>query len=134
MLEGATLRVEDTEGNVVIPEWISTGEAYESEGELVLGHTYRLVEVKAPEGYAIANPIEFTVPDDEVKPEENKVITVSMTDVKITKIVPPDTSIKTGDDTPLLPYALFTMFGFVGIVSTITVKVKDRKKEKAAKK
>jgi hypothetical protein len=130
MLEGATLRVEDTEGNVVIPEWISTDEPYVSEGELVIGHTYRLVEVKAPDGYAVANPIEFTVTDDKVKPDENKVITISMTDVKITKIVPPDTSIKTGDDTPIIPYVLFAMFGFAGLISTAALKLRDRKKLK----
>ena len=133
-LSGATLRIEDMEGNVVIPEWISTEEPFISEGQLVLGQTYRLVEVKAPEGYKVADPIKFTIPDDEVKPGENKVITLSMTDVKITKVVPPDTTVQTGDETPLLPYAMFTIFGFVGIVSTVTVKVKDRKKAKAGKK
>ena len=62
MLPGAELEVRDKEGNVV-DKWTSDGTAHEIEN-LRVGETYTLVEVKAPEGYAIATPITFTVADD----------------------------------------------------------------------
>lgn len=61
-LPGATLQVVDGEGAVVL-EWTSGEDPCLIEG-LVPGETYTLVEVAAPEGYEVAEPIEFTVEKD----------------------------------------------------------------------
>lgn len=60
-LEGAHLQVLDTSGQL-IDEWISDGSAHRIKG-LTVNETYQLIETIAPEGYSIANPIEFTVKD-----------------------------------------------------------------------
>lgn len=62
MLPGAELEVYDSKGNLV-DSWTSDGSAHEIEN-LKIGETYTLVETKAPEGYAIATPITFTVEDN----------------------------------------------------------------------
>ncbi|MCD8336107.1 MAG: hypothetical protein LUD18_02330 [Lachnospiraceae bacterium] len=61
-LEGATLTVTDSEGNVV-DTWVSTTEEHPVSG-LTVGETYTLTEEIAPAGYAKASSIEFTVEDD----------------------------------------------------------------------
>ena len=75
-LAGATLRVTDA-GGKKIDEWVSDGKAHEIKG-LVVGQTYTLTEVKAPEGYVTADPVKFTVRDTD------SVQTVTMKDVKTT--------------------------------------------------
>ena len=62
-LAGATLRVTDADGQK-IDEWVSDGKAHEIKS-LVVGQTYTLTEVKAPEGYVTADPVKFTVRDTE---------------------------------------------------------------------
>jgi uncharacterized surface anchored protein len=59
MIAGAKLEVRDSEGQVV-DAWTSDGTAYPVSG-LKAGQTYTLVEAEAPEGYVLADPIEFTV-------------------------------------------------------------------------
>ena len=59
MIAGAKLEVRDSEGQVV-DAWTSDGNAYPVSG-LKAGQTYTLVETEAPEGYVLADPIEFTV-------------------------------------------------------------------------
>jgi uncharacterized surface anchored protein len=59
MIAGAKLEVRDSEGQVV-DAWTSDGTAYSVSG-LKAGQTYTLVETEAPEGYVLADPIEFTV-------------------------------------------------------------------------
>ena len=59
MIAGAKLEVRDSEGQVV-DAWTSDGTAYPVSG-LKAGQTYTLVETEAPEGYVLADPIEFTV-------------------------------------------------------------------------
>ena len=61
-LPGAELEVRDEEGNVV-DSWTSDGKPHAIKG-LEVGKNYTLVETKAPDGYAIAKPITFTVADD----------------------------------------------------------------------
>ena len=67
-LEGATLQVTDADGNV-IEEWVSDGTPHVITGKLIAGKTYTLVETIAPEHYEIADPIEFTVEEDDTKNE-----------------------------------------------------------------
>ncbi len=59
-LEGVELRLTHTETQKVILEWISGLEPVLFKG-LEIGETYVVEEVKAPEGYFLADPIEFTV-------------------------------------------------------------------------
>ena len=81
-LAGAKLQVKDSDGNIV-DEWTSTDTPHYIEGKLIAGETYTLHEEYAPNGYVIANDIEFTVSKD------GSVDTVTMIDdttkVKISK-------------------------------------------------
>ena len=58
-IEGAKLQVMDNEGNI-IDEWVSEAESHIVSG-LEEGETYTLIEIAAPDGYEIADQIEFTV-------------------------------------------------------------------------
>lgn len=62
-LPGAKLIIIDEDGNTV-EEWTSTNEAHYIEGKLIVGKTYTLREITAPDGYEIANDIQFTVNED----------------------------------------------------------------------
>ena len=62
-LPGATLQVIDKCGEVV-EEWISTTKPHYIEAKLIAGATYTLREIIAPNGYLMANDIEFTVNSD----------------------------------------------------------------------
>ena len=81
-LAGAKLEVRDADGNVV-DSWVSDGTAHPVSG-LKVGGTYTLVETEAPEGYAIASPVIFTV-SEEAEDEElslmNKQVLVTKTDI-----------------------------------------------------
>ena len=61
-LEGAHIQILDKNGNVV-EEWDSTKEAHEVTG-LKTGETYTLRETVAPDGYAVAEDITFTIEAD----------------------------------------------------------------------
>ena len=58
-VEGAELEVRDLNGKT-IDRWV-TGSEYHYISGLVAGHSYILFEMKAPDGYALANPVAFTV-------------------------------------------------------------------------
>lgn len=62
-LPGAKLIIIDEDGNTV-EEWTSTNEAHYIEGKLIVGKTYTFREITAPDGYEIANDIQFTVNED----------------------------------------------------------------------
>ncbi|MBR1764116.1 MAG: NPXTG-anchored protein [Ruminococcus sp.] len=62
-LPGAKLIVIDEDGNTV-EEWVSTSEAHYIEGKLIVGKTYTLREITAPDGFEIANDIQFKVNED----------------------------------------------------------------------
>lgn len=62
-LPGATLQIIDKDGNI-IEEWISTSEPHMIEGKLKASEEYTLRETIAPDGYAIANDITFSVSED----------------------------------------------------------------------
>lgn len=61
LLAGATLKLVDSEGNV-IAEWTTDGSIKEFV-KLNVGETYTLVEISAPNGYVIAESLEFKVED-----------------------------------------------------------------------
>jgi uncharacterized surface anchored protein len=62
-LAGATIQIIDKNGNIV-DEWISATEPHLIEGVLVAGEKYTLHETVAPNGYVIANDVEFTVSEN----------------------------------------------------------------------
>ena len=76
-VEGAQMTVTDKETGKAVDTWTSGNEAHPISG-LEVGKTYTLTEVTAPEGYAVAESIEFTVPDD----GQNQ--TLSMKDKRVT--------------------------------------------------
>lgn len=59
-LPGATIQIIDKDGKIV-EEWISATEPHFIEAELIAGEKYTLHETSVPDGYVIANDIEFTV-------------------------------------------------------------------------
>lgn len=61
-VSGAKLQILDKDKKV-IEEWTSDGKDHLIEAKLVVGETYTLHEVSAPDGYTIAKDIEFTVKD-----------------------------------------------------------------------
>lgn len=58
-LPGAGLKVVDKDGNV-IDEWVSGEKPHNIKG-LTRGETYTLIETISPDGYTIANSVDFTV-------------------------------------------------------------------------
>ena len=65
-LKGAVLRVEELTDSKdkFVEEWTTDGTDHEINGKLVVGKTYRFSEIKAPNGYSLAAPIDFNVSDD----------------------------------------------------------------------
>ena len=63
-IKGAHLKITDENGNSVI-EWTCEEKENVIQGVLKEGGRYILKEVQAPFGYEIADPIDFTVSDDE---------------------------------------------------------------------
>lgn len=60
LLAGAKLQILDS-GKKVVEEWTTDTKAHKITGVLAAGKTYTLHEVSAPEGYAVADDISFTV-------------------------------------------------------------------------
>lgn len=89
-LAGATLQVIDKNGKI-IEEWISGSEPHYIEAVLIAGETYTLREITAPDGYKVANDIEFTVNTD------GTVTEVVMKDEAVIVTVPTTPSVPTGD-------------------------------------
>ena len=116
-LPGATLQIIDENGEIV-EEWVSTTEPHYIEGKLIAGKTYTLKEIIAPDGYEIANAIEFTVSTDGTVDE------VVMRD----ELTPEET--KTGD-TGRNPLGYLLLF--VGICFTVFGAVIGRKEDENEK-
>lgn len=104
-LAGATLQIIDDKCNVV-EEWVSTNEPHYIEAQLIAGKTYTLTETAAPDGYTIANSIDFTVNAD------GTVTPVVMYDEPIPDT--PDTP--TGDTTSRLLGILMIAAGLVMVL------------------
>ena len=117
-LVGAGLQIQDNDGRVV-EEWTSGAEPHILSGVLTAGEDYQLVEVKAPDGYSLAESVNFTVPDEAVEAGMNKVISVVMKDAPIRmKVVKSDKA--TGKS---LSGSVFTITGsFTGGVTSCDIK------------
>ncbi len=81
-IPGAKLQLLDEEGEV-IEEWISGGQPHPVEAVLTPGQNYTLREMLAPDGYAYAPEIRFTVSEDGIA--EQVVMTDGPTRVSVTK-------------------------------------------------
>ena len=73
-LANAVLAVYDKSGKEM-DRWVSEAAAHDITGKLIVGETYTLRELKAPEGYFLAADMVFTVP-------ENGIVTLEMKDQK----------------------------------------------------
>lgn len=120
LLPGATLQIEDAEGNVVKYctdekgnksaecKWVSTDKVYKIEG-MPLG-TYYLVEILSPEGFELnSNKIEFVINS---KDEVIEVIMENQLEVKV-----PDTL--SSKSTLLLAIAMFDIALGIGIITYV---------------
>lgn len=61
-LKGATLAVMEQDTGFIVDQWISNGNAHKIKG-LINGKQYTLQEIKAPEGYELASPVNFIAKD-----------------------------------------------------------------------
>ncbi|MCD7894402.1 MAG: hypothetical protein LUG60_12010 [Erysipelotrichaceae bacterium] len=82
-VEGATIQVIDEDNNIV-DEWISTNETHAISG-LEEGKTYILHEEVAPNGYYVANDIEFTISNDKVNEYHTIIDEKILTDIQVIK-------------------------------------------------
>ena len=121
-LAGATLQVIDKDGNI-IEEWVSGTEAHYIEAKLIAGETYTLREITAPQGYNVANDIEFTVKAD------GSVTEVVMKDEAIIVTVP-TTNPPTGDP-GRSPLGLVMLI--IGLCGIFYVSAKSKKMAKEIK-
>ena len=112
-LEGAKLQIID-KNNKVVEEWISTKEQHIV--DLYVGETYTLRETIAPEGYAIAEEIKFTVEDN------GKVVQ----QVKMYDDLLPVSKAKTGDDTKMVGLCMVAVTSLVILLGVVAF---SRKKE-----
>ena len=112
-LEGATLQIKDKNGNV-IDEWVSEKTPHKITG-LKVGETYTMLEVIAPVNYKLAQEKEFSVSDT------GEVQKITMYD----ELMPVAKKVKTGDDTSLIYFTIFSisLFVFAGL---IIIKRKDK--------
>ena len=91
-LIGAVLQIIDKDGKV-IDEWTTTAERHYLDGILTAGETYTLHEVSAPDGYVLAEDIQFTVSKDGSVDEINMVddttkVHITKTDITGDKEIP----------------------------------------------
>ena len=91
-LPGAMLQIIDENGNIV-EEWISTNKPHFIEAELIAGKKYALHETVAPDGYVIANDVEFTV-------SKNGTVDIVIMQDDTTKVKISKKDITTGEELP----------------------------------
>ena len=104
-LPGATLVVKDKDGNV-LDEWVSTSEPHIIKN-LTVGETYTLSETIAPDGYKIAQSIDFKIKDT------GEVQNVVMYD----ELLPSSGGVNTSDDTSTGAMAALVSVSTLGMVS-----------------
>ena len=145
-VKGAALRIEDADGKL-IDEWVTDGNVHEVNRVLAVGKTYTLIETEAPEGYELAEDIEFTVSDEKVAAGEDVVVTITMVDKKSTTTTETTTEVtttetttgtttetttedhpgpNTGDGAPIIPIAVIL---FVSLAGCGVIVIGKRRKE-----
>ncbi len=106
LLAGAELQILDLSGNI-IRDFVTDGNEYQLDGVLEAGKTYVLHEVKAPDGYKVADDIFFTVNKD------GSVNSIEMIDLKEnSEVIERRTNLilyKVDQDENLLEGASFTL-------------------------
>ena len=85
-LPGAKLQILSGNGKEILESWTSTNEEYKVTKKLKAGESYILREIEAPDGYAIADDVKFTVNKDGsttkvVMKDAPTSVTVSKTDL-----------------------------------------------------
>ena len=119
-LPGAKLIIIDEDGNTV-EEWVSTNEAHYIEGKLIVGKTYTLREITAPDGYEIANDIQFTVNEDGSVAEVVMYDEHTPTDTPHT-VTPPVSNPHTGSAVQNTAFAGLAVAGLLMVVSAVRKK------------
>ncbi|MDD3220125.1 MAG: SpaA isopeptide-forming pilin-related protein [Lachnospiraceae bacterium] len=146
LLAGATLRITNEDGTRVegVEDWVSSDkEGHRIDGILVENRTYILTELSAPDGYAIADPIKFTISDKKVGPNEDFVQVWEMIDKKIpvtvtptpdnkkptgtTSITPVNTNaVQTGDTTAVY---IWVVLGAAAMAAILAIIMKKKREE-----
>ena len=119
-LPGAKLIIIDEDGNTV-EEWVSTNEAHYIEGKLIVGKTYTLREITAPDGYEIASDIQFTVNEDGSVTEVVMYDEHTPTDTSHT-VTPPVRNPHTGSAVQNTAFAGLAAAGLLMVVSAVRKK------------
>ncbi|WP_285945313.1 MSCRAMM family protein, partial [Thomasclavelia cocleata] len=84
VVDGALLQVVSTKTKNIVDQWVvDESENHNVEG-LIAGETYILKELQAPDGYVLADDIEFIVEDD--KQDQEIMMVDEFTKVEISKI------------------------------------------------
>jgi LPXTG-motif cell wall-anchored protein len=123
-LAGATIELQDSTGKV-LKSWVSDGSAYRFEVET---GSYKLVETAAPDGYALASEISFTVDSEGVVTCGELVVTSDAPIVMVDqiKIVPhEEENPQTGLDSSLW----LAMAGLMGSLTGMILWNRRRRKE-----
>lgn len=150
-VSGAKMAIIDEETGEVIDEWVSGSSTHEYEkGSLVVDRVYILRELEAPEGFSKVDDVRFVVNAQEGtgltilsgttgQYERTSANVIALYDkagvieneivVTETRATPSNTTTKaaapkTGDETPLMPFA---MFAVAGIATILILQVPKRK-------
>lgn len=115
-IAGAKMSLTDKETGEIVESWISQNEPHRING-LVAGKTYVLHEESAPDGYLVAEDVEFTVSDS------GAVQKVIMKDERKPAIV------KTGDDIDIYTISVLAGASALLIVALI-VRIRSKQNEK----
>ncbi|GFI41907.1 hypothetical protein IMSAGC017_01953 [Thomasclavelia cocleata] len=116
-LEGAELQVTDKDGNIV-DKWVSGKEPHMIQN-LFCGQTYTITETIAPDGYKIAQSINFTVD------ETGEVQRVIMYD----ELLPTSGGLKTGDDSNISVITIIAILSGLSVITGLYIYSRKRKYE-----
>lgn len=112
-LPGAHLEIKDENGQV-IDEWISTEKQHVV--KLKVGASYTLTETIAPDGYAVAESITFTVDDNGEIVQQ-----IKMYD----ELLPAMSVVKTGDTSPIILYGMLSAGSVLAVAAIRYLRKKE---------